>query len=59
MSMMWCQRCKENVKAEHSWNTVIAVVLVLLFVIPGLIYIAATWKKRCTVCRSKALSAAH
>ena len=50
MTLKWCPSCKRNVDTEHSWNIAILIILFILGVIPGLIYMALTWKGRCPIC---------
>jgi hypothetical protein len=52
MTMKHCPSCKRNVDTEHSWNTVVLVVLLIFFLIPGLIYLAWKWKRRCPICHT-------
>ena len=46
----YCPSCKRNVGVDHSWNLGLLIALLFIFVIPGLVYLAVTWKGRCPIC---------
>jgi hypothetical protein len=50
MTMKFCPRDQRNVEPEHSWNTVVLILLILFTGIIGLIYLAIKWKRRCPIC---------
>ena len=54
MSMKYCLSCKRNVNTESSINWVVAILLLIFLIIPGIIYII--WKaakgKRCPICKT-------
>lgn len=52
MVMKYCRSCKRNVNTEHSFNLGLLAVLLFLFFLPGLIYLAWGWKRRCPICRT-------
>ena len=52
MAMKHCPSCKRNVDTEHSWNGVVLVILLILFLVPGLIYLGVKWKRRCPICHT-------
>ncbi len=52
MVVKYCPSCKRNVNAEHGYNTVALVLLLIFFFIPGVIYWAVTRKPRCPICHT-------
>ncbi len=50
--MKYCPSCGRNVNTEHSWHTVVLIVLLILGLIPGLIYLAWKWPRRCPICHT-------
>ena len=52
MTMKYCQNCKRNVDTEHSFNGVLLLLLLLFLFIPGIIYLAWGWSRRCPICKT-------
>lgn len=52
MTMKYCGSCKRNVDTEHTFSVGLLILLLILFIIPGLIYLAWGWKRRCPICRT-------
>lgn len=50
MALKYCPRDQRNVETEHSWNTIVLILLLLFFTLIGLIYLAIKWKRRCPIC---------
>jgi hypothetical protein len=51
-NMKYCPSCQRNVNTEHSWSFIVLIILLILGVIPGLIYLAVRWKRRCPICKT-------
>jgi len=49
-TLRFCPRCGTNVDTEHSWSLPILILLLVLFTLIGLIYLAVRWKMRCPRC---------
>lgn len=54
LGMRYCSSCKRNVNTERSYSLGLAIILLLLFFIPGLIYLAWGIHKgpRCPICKT-------
>jgi hypothetical protein len=48
----YCPSDGKNVQTEHSWSAGPFIVLFLLGVLPGLLYLAVRWKRRCPLCHT-------
>ena len=56
MTLKYCPSCKRNVELESGINWILALILLILAIIPGLLYIiiaAIASKKRCPICGMK------
>lgn len=51
MTQKFCPRDQRNVETEHSWNTVVLVLLLIFLTLIGIIYLAIKWKRRCPICQ--------
>jgi hypothetical protein len=51
MTLKFCPYDQRNVNTEHSWNLAVLIVLLILFTLIGLIYMALKWKERCPLCK--------
>ncbi len=53
MTYKYCPNCQKNVETEHSWNIILIVILVVFFILPGIIYLALTYRKmQCPICHT-------
>ncbi len=52
MTMKWCPACKRNVNTEPGYSLGILIVLLILFIIPGIIYWAVKRGRRCPICHT-------
>ena len=51
MKMKYCDNCKQNVKPYQEFGCFLFIILLILFVVPGIIYLFWPKASRCPICK--------
>ena len=52
-TLRFCPMCCQNVTTEPSYNVVALIILLCLFVVPGVLYYVFRKDRRCPICHTK------
>ena len=59
--MQYCQNCKQNVEPKKNISVIGLIILLLLFLVPGIIYLiyCLVQKPKCPICKSQNWGIGH